>query len=137
MRNNIPIRERENESDTLKLKTLFGNALKALVYSGAFLIPAGNEPGGHACMHIWRLTRGSATPLFFSRGVDCKESGNVLPDKKDTKKKKAANCISHRAYSRSFSFFVLSVNSSIIKFGVGTKFAVFPLNGLFLPAAVW
>ena len=50
MRNNIPIRERENESDTLKLKTLFGNALKALVYSGAFLIPvATNQAGMPAC----------------------------------------------------------------------------------------
>ncbi len=26
-------------------------------------IPAGNEPNGHACMHIWRLPRGSNTPL--------------------------------------------------------------------------
>ena len=28
------------------------------------VIPAGNEPSGHACMHIWRLPRGSTTPLL-------------------------------------------------------------------------
>ena len=27
-------------------------------------IPASNEPSGHACMHIWRLPRGSNTPLL-------------------------------------------------------------------------
>ena len=26
-------------------------------------IPAGNEPGGHACMSIWRLPRGSDTSM--------------------------------------------------------------------------
>uniref|UniRef100_UPI002F3FCAE2 TOTE conflict system archaeo-eukaryotic primase domain-containing protein n=1 Tax=Otoolea muris TaxID=2941515 RepID=UPI002F3FCAE2 len=26
------------------------------------IIPASNEPSGHACMHIWRLPRGSNTP---------------------------------------------------------------------------
>ena len=29
-------------------------------------IPASNEPSGHACMHIWRLLRGSNTPLLYS-----------------------------------------------------------------------
>ena len=28
------------------------------------IIPASNEPSGHACMHIWRLPRGSNTPLL-------------------------------------------------------------------------
>lgn len=27
-------------------------------------IPASSEPGGHACMHIWRLLRGSNAPLL-------------------------------------------------------------------------
>lgn len=54
MRNNIPIRERENESDTLKLKTLFGNALKALVYSGAFLFP--RQRTRRACLHAHLTT---------------------------------------------------------------------------------
>ena len=27
-------------------------------------IPASNEPNGHACMHIWRLPRGSNTLLL-------------------------------------------------------------------------
>ena len=30
------------------------------------IIPASNEPSGHACMHIWRLPRGSNTPLLCS-----------------------------------------------------------------------
>ena len=30
---------------------------------GSF-IPAGNEPSGHACMHIWRLPRGSKPQLL-------------------------------------------------------------------------
>ena len=31
-----------------------------------YFIPASNEPSGHACMHIWRLPRGSNTPLLCS-----------------------------------------------------------------------
>ena len=29
-------------------------------------IPASNEPSSHACMDIWRLPRGSNTPLLCS-----------------------------------------------------------------------
>ena len=29
-----------------------------------FFIPASNEPSSHACMDIWRLPRGSNTPLL-------------------------------------------------------------------------
>ena len=29
-----------------------------------FFIPASNEPSGHACMYIWRLPRGSNTPML-------------------------------------------------------------------------
>ena len=40
------------------------------VYHGVFIsagfIPASNEPSGHACMRIWRLPRGSNTPLLCS-----------------------------------------------------------------------
>ena len=31
-----------------------------------FFIPAGNEPSGHAGMSIWRLPRGSNTPMLAS-----------------------------------------------------------------------
>ena len=30
----------------------------------AIFIPASNEPSSHACMDIWRLPRGSNTPLL-------------------------------------------------------------------------
>ena len=33
-------------------------------------IPASNEPSSHACMAIWRLPRGSKTPLLCSRVFD-------------------------------------------------------------------
>ncbi len=42
-------------------------------------IPAGNEPSGYACIHIWRLPRGSNTPLLCSVVFDFgEEADNIL-----------------------------------------------------------
>ena len=36
------------------------------IKSSIIFIPASNEPSSHACMDIWRLPRGSNTPLLCS-----------------------------------------------------------------------
>ena len=44
----------------------------------ARFIPASNEPSSHACMDIWRLPRGSNTPLLCSAASlipRCKQRG--------------------------------------------------------------
>ena len=45
---------------------LYSSLTDSIILSGAFFIPASNEPSGHACMRIWRLPRGSNTPLLCS-----------------------------------------------------------------------
>ena len=42
------------------------NSMENQISTYKHFIPAGNEPSGHACMHIWRLPRGSKTPLLCS-----------------------------------------------------------------------
>ena len=41
------------------------------------VIPASNEPSGHACMSIWRLPQGSNTPMLAS-GYLTEEAENDL-----------------------------------------------------------
>ena len=43
----------------------------------SFFIPASNEPSSHACMDIWRLPRGSNTPLLAAEYLIA--AGTLMP----------------------------------------------------------
>ncbi len=75
---------------------------KALV-SNVTLISASNEPSGHACMDIWRLPRGSHTPLLAagvltSAGEDEAGDGawDSLPERHGSRKSPAAGDAARR-----------------------------------------
>ena len=64
----FPVKEKAGTWEAFELALRQGSGILEMdvfrTTAGELFIPASNEPSSHACMDIWRLPRGSNTPLL-------------------------------------------------------------------------